>query len=230
MRLTSYSLGKAWILSVLSTSERKSLVDRVLKYHEQLKSPEGAPLLEYLTVERQFSLETIDRFLLGAVVNPDVLDEDARGMLAIPYITKSGPVALRFRRPPHKETGPKYWQPEGTVLTIFHTLAFFAGEETIAVTEGEMDAITLVQAGIPAVGIPGASAWKPHYKLLFEGYQSVLICADNDDTGAGRKFAAKVSQNVPGPEVVLLPEGHDVNSYFAEHGRQALRDYLGVSV
>jgi len=139
-------------------------------------------------------------------------------------------VALRFRRPPHKDTGPKYWQPEGSVLTIFNTLAFFAGEETIAVAEGEMDAITLAQAGIPAVGIPGASAWKPHYKLLFEGYQSVLICADNDDTGAGRKFAAKVAQNVPGPQVVVMPEGHDVNSYYCEFGRQALREHLGVSV
>lgn len=217
-------------MSVLSTSERKSLVDRAVEYHSQLKSPEGAPLLAYLMEERQFSLETIDRFLLGAVVSPGVLDEDAQGMLAIPYITKAGPVALRFRRPPHKDTGPKYWQPEGSVLTIFNTLAFFAGEETIAVAEGEMDAITLAQAGIPAVGIPGASAWKPHYKLLFEGYQSVLICADNDDTGAGRKFAAKVAQNVPGPQVVVMPEGHDVNSYYCEFGRQALREHLGVSV
>lgn len=217
-------------MSVLSTSERKSLADRVWKYHEQLKSPAGAPLLEYLTVERKFSLETIDRFLLGAVVHPDVLDDTAKGMISIPYITKAGPVALRFRRPPGKETGPKYWQPEGTVLTIFNTLDLFAGEDTVAITEGEMDCITLAQAGIPAVGIPGASAWKPHFRLLFEGYQSVRICADNDDTGAGRKFAAKVSQNVPGPEVVLMPEDHDVNSYYCEFGRQALRDYMGVTV
>ena len=212
---------------MLSSSERKSLVDRVLRYHEQLKSPEGAPLLAYLTEERKFSQETIDRFLLGAVVSPDVLDEDARGMISIPYNTPNGPVALRFRRPPDRETGPKYWQPEGSNLTIFNTPAFFDSEDTIAITEGEMDCITLAQAGIAAVGIPGASAWKPHYELLFEGYASVLICADNDDTGAGRTFAAKVAQKVPGPDVVLMPEGHDVNSYFAEFGRQALREYLG---
>lgn len=217
-------------MSVLSTSERKSLVDRSLKYHEQLKSPDGAALYAYLTEERQFSPATIERFLLGAVVSPDVSDDDARGMLAIPYFTKAGPVALRFRRPPDRDTGPKYWQPEGTVLTIFNTLDLFDGEDTIAVTEGEMDCITLVQAGIPAVGIPGASAWKPHYRLLFEGYRSVMICADNDDTGAGRKFAAKVAQNVPGPEVKVMPEGHDVNSYYCQFGRQALRDYMGVSV
>jgi DNA primase len=200
----------------------------VLRYHEQLKSPEGAPLLAYLTEERRLTPATIDRFLLGAAVNPDVLDEDARGMISIPYMTTNGPVALRFRRPPHKETGPKYWQPEHSKLTIFNVPAFFASEETITITEGEMDCMVLVQAGIPAVGIPGASAWKPHYSLLFEGYESVIICADNDDTGAGRKFAAKIAQNVPGPEVVLFPEGHDVNSYLIEHGRSALREFMGV--
>jgi DNA primase len=202
----------------------------MLRYHGQLKSPEGAELLEYLTTERKLSLATIDRFLLGAVVQPDVLDDGAKGMIAIPYITPNGPVALRFRRPPERETGPKYWQPEGTVLTIFNTRAFFASEETIAITEGEVDAMTLVQAGIPAVGIPGASAWKEHYRLLFEGYNSVLICVDNDDTGAGRKFASKVAQHVPGPRLVVMPENHDVNSYFGEFGRQALRDHLEVAV
>jgi DNA primase len=215
-------------LSVLSSSERKSLVDRVLKYHDQLKSPDAAPLLEYLTEERQLSLETIGQFLLGAAVSPDVLDDPGKGMITIPYITPNGPVALRFRRPPGKETGPKYWQPAESHTTIFNTKAFFASEETIAITEGEMDCITLVQAGIPAVGIPGASAWKSHFRLLFEGYESVIICADNDDQGAGRKFAAKVAQNVPGPKVLLMPEGHDVNSYYCEFGRQALREYMGV--
>lgn len=198
-------------------------------YHEQLKSPDGAPLLEYLTVERHFSQATIDRFLLGAVVSPAVLDEDARGMISIPYITPSGPVALRFRRPPQREHGPKYWQLKDTDLTIFNTPAFFDSEDTIAITEGEMDCITLVQAGIPAVGLPGASSWKSVYELLFEGYSSVLICADNDDQGAGRKFAAKVSLKVPGPRVVLMPEGHDVNSFYAEFGREALRDHLGMA-
>src|SRR4030095_15700844 len=145
-------------MPVASPSERKSLVDGGLQYNEQLKSPEGAQLLEYLTTERGLSLETIDKFLLGAAVAPAVLDEDAKGMLAIPYMTPTGPVALRFRRPPHKADGPKYWQPEGSNLTIFNTPAFFESEDTITVTEGEMDCMTLVQAGIPAVGLPGATS------------------------------------------------------------------------
>jgi len=215
-------------MPVLSQSERKSLVDRVVKYQDQLKSPDGAALFAYLTEDRQLTEETINRFLLGAAVAPEGLDDDARGMLAIPYNTPTGPVALRFRRPPEREGGPKYWQPEGSKLTIFNTPAFFESEETIAITEGEIDCMTLVQAGIPAVGIPGASAWKDFYELLFEGYASVVICADNDDTGAGKKFAAKLAQQVPGPRIVLFPEGHDVNSFYCEHGREALREFMGL--
>jgi len=216
-------------LSVLSPAVRKSLTTRVLKYHEQLTEDNaGSPLLDYVMQDRQLSRETVARFLLGAVVSPETSDEPARGMLAIPYLTPSGPVALRFRRPPEKETGPKYWQPEGTDLTIFNVRAFFAGEHVLVITEGEIDCMTVNQCGIPAVGIPGASAWKDHYQPLFEGYDRVIICADNDDTGAGSKFAAKVARQVPGPEVILLPEGHDVNSFYCEVGSAGLRDYLGV--
>ena len=216
-------------MPVLSPAVRKSLTTRVLKYHEQLTlDPAGSPLLDYVMQERQLSRETVDRFLLGAVVSPETSDEPARGMLAIPYLTPSGPVALRFRRPPEKETGPKYWQPEGTDLTIFNVRAFFAGEHVLVITEGEIDCMTVNQCGIPAVGIPGASAWKDHYQPLFEGYDRVIICADNDDTGAGSKFAAKVARQVPGPEVVLMPENHDVNSFYCEVGPAGLREYLGV--
>lgn len=216
-------------MSVLSPAVRKSLTQRVLRYHEQLTEDQaGGLLLDYVMQERQLSRETVARFLLGAVVSPETSDEPARGMLAIPYLTPSGPVALRFRRPPEKDTGPKYWQPEGTDLTIFNVRAFFAGEHVIVITEGEIDCMTVNQCGIPAVGIPGASAWKDHYQPLFEGYDRVIICADNDDTGAGSKFAAKVAKQVPGPEVLLLPEGHDVNSFYCEVGSAGLREYLGV--
>jgi len=216
-------------MPVPSPSQRKSLVDRVLMYNEQLKSPDGAPLLEYLTTERGLSMETIDRFLLGAAVNPDVLDEDARGMIAVPYLTPTGPVALRFRRPPHKDDGPKYWQPSGSVNTLFNTPGLLASEDWVAITEGEIDCITLAQAGIPAVGIPGASAWRDYFDLLFEGYAEVLICGDNDDSGAGRQFVTKIAKLVPGPRIVMMPAGHDINSYFCEFGRTQLMDYLGVS-
>lgn len=222
-------------MPVLSPAVRKSLTTRVLKYHEQLtKDPAAGRLLDYVLEERKLTRETVERFLLGAAVAPDASDEDARGMLAIPYLTPSGPAALRFRRPPDKDTGPKYWQPPGSELTIFNVPAFFMGERLIVITEGEIDCMTVAQCGIPCVGIPGAGAWKDYYQPLFEGYERVIITADNDDKEmkngehAGTKFAARVAKQVPGPEVVKMPNGHDVNSYFCEVGAAGLREFLGV--
>ena len=221
-------------MPVLSPAVRKSLTQRVLKYHSQLLDPAGSHLLDYVMQERRLSRETVERFLLGGVVSPETSDEDARGMLAIPYLTPTGPVALRFRRPPNKETGPKYWQPHGTELTIFNVPAFSLSDRLIVITEGEIDCMTVAQCNIPAVGIPGASAWKDYYQPLFEGYDRVIICADNDDKEmkngehAGTKFAARVAKLVPGPEVIKMPDGHDVNSFYGEVGPAGLREYLGV--
>lgn len=214
-------------MPVLSASQKSSLVKRALRYNEQLKSPAGASQLAYLQESRGFTMATIERFLLGAVTDPDVLDEQARGRISIPYLTPSGPVAMRFRAVPGvTDDKPKYWQPEGSVTSVFNVSAFNEADEAIWICEGEADTMTLAQIGLPAVGIPGASAWKDHYRLLFEGYERVIICTDNDDQGAGRKFAAKVASQVPGPEPILAPEGEDMNSALKVLGAQGLRDLL----
>lgn len=213
----------------LSSAARRSLDKRAWDYHSSLLSPEGHDLYAYLTEERGLTDETIRRFRLGAVVDPDGLDETARGWLAIPYITPTGVVALRFRRPPGSDDSKKYWQPPGSDLTIFNT-PVLADPRTrwVVITEGEFDAMIAAQCGLPAIGIPGASAWQDHYTAVFEGYERVIICGDNDDTGAGKKFAAQVAKDVPNPAVMLMPEGHDVNSYFLEYGARGLREYLKV--
>ena len=208
-----------------SNAEKKSLGRRVESYHHQLFEPNGSDLLDYLIDARGILPETISQFQLGAVVNPEGGDEQALGKVAIPYITRSGPVALRFRRGPEGE-GPKYWQPAGSNITIFNTFELVKHQRWIAVCEGEIDCITAVQAGIPAVGIPGANAWKDHYSALFEGYERVIILADNDDKGAGKEFAQKVANEVPDPKIITLPEGEDVNSFYVKHGATELRALL----
>jgi DNA primase len=211
-------------LPIPSNAEKKSLARRAASYHEQLFSND-TDLLDYLIDARGLDPETISQFQLGAVVNPDVLDEPARNKIAIPYLTRSGPAALRFRRGPDGE-GPKYWQPTGSNITMFNVKELVKHQRWIAVCEGEIDCITAIQAGLPAVGIPGASAWKEHYSTLFEGYERVIILADNDDKGAGAEFAKKVAGEVPDPAIVTLPEGHDVNSFYVEHGAKELRALL----
>lgn len=212
----------------LSSSALRSLEKRTAEYHRQLFTPEGAGLLEYLTAGRGLSMDTIARFRLGCVVDPDVYDEQARGMLSIPYLRPAGPVGLRFRRPPGVEHGPKYWQPPGSVSGMFNTEPIIHGGEWCVVCEGEFDAIMATQCGLPAVGVPGVSNWKDHYVPMFAGFERVMILADNDDKGQGREFAEAVARKVPGPIVRLMPQGHDVNSFVLEQGPQALLSFLKI--
>lgn len=212
-------------MPVPSDAEKKSLERRATAYHSQLFSPEGTDLLDYLIDARGLHPETISQFQLGAVVNPDGLDDQALGKIAIPYLTRNGVIALRFRRGPDGE-GPKYWQPPKSNISMFNVNELVKHQRWIVVCEGEIDCITAVQAGIPAVGIPGASAWKAHYRTLFEGYERVIILADNDDKGAGEEFAKKVAEEVPAPAIIKLPEGEDVNSFYVKHGAKELRALL----
>lgn len=217
-----------------SSSQRALLVRKTLAYHEQLLSPEGAPLLAYLKEGRGFTDATIEHFMLGAVLLPESSDESVRGWISIPFMTPAGPVAMRYRRPPDSEDKRKYWQPEGSNLTLFNVGALQVADTTVVISEGEMDCIALHQCGVPAIGVPGGNAWKESFIPLFEGYERVIITADNDGNGdsgpqqAGKRFAATVARDVPGPEVILCPEGHDINSHMKEFGVQATRDLLGI--
>ena len=218
-------------MQVPSSAEKKSLARRATEYHTQLFSPEGSDLLDYLIDERGLQPDTISQFQLGAVVHPDGLDDPALGKISIPYLTRNGVIALRFRRGPDGQ-GPKYWQPPKSNISMFNVNELVKHQRWIVVCEGEIDCITAVQAGIPAVGVPGASAWKAHYRTLFEGYERVIILADCDDkvkpdgTRAGDEFSKKVAEEVPEPAIIKLPEGEDVNSFYVKHGAKELRALL----
>jgi DNA primase len=213
----------------LSSEQRLSLEQRTLAYQEGLLSPDGSDLRDYLEEGRGLTPATIAKFRLGYVESPGESDDLARGMISIPYISPTGVVALRFRRPPHKETGPKYWQPEGTKLGIFNTPVIAAGGREIFTVEGEFDCMIGDQLGLPIVGFPGTGSWKPHYRAVFEGYDKVIALGDNDDKGAGAKFVEKVAGQVPNPVVRMMPEGHDLNSFFLAEGADAVLEYLGVA-
>lgn len=216
------------IIARLSNAVKKSLAKRVEAYHQQLFDPPGHDQLDYLIEDRALTPETIARFQLGAVVDPVESDDPARSRISIPYLTPTGPVSLRFRKMPDDPHPAKYWQPQGSLLTLFNTTVITEPRDWIVVTEGEIDCMTACQAGLPAVGLPGVSSWKSHYYAIFNGYERVIILADNDDKGQGAGFAEQLAKHVPGPAIFKMPDGHDVNSFYKDHGGQALKDLLKI--
>ncbi|MGO2778189.1 toprim domain-containing protein [Glutamicibacter arilaitensis] len=212
-----------------SDKERASLEARTAAYQEQLFSPEGEAHLKYLTDERGLTEDWIKYFRLGAVLEPDGPDAMARGKIAIPYLRPNGPMSIRFRQGPGWDGGgPKYYQLPGTKLGLFNTQPIIAAGDTVAICEGEFDAMIATMCGIPTVGLPGVSSWKTHYIDIFKGFDRVLIMADHDDKGQGGKFAETLATYVPGPVIKLMPQGHDINSFFLESGAAALREWVGI--
>jgi hypothetical protein len=62
--------------------------------------------------------------------------------------------------------------------------------DQVIITEGELDAMVLVQNGFIAVsGTAGAETWKPNWTKHFEG-KDVVVCYDSDESG--RRGAVKV--------------------------------------
>jgi len=173
-----------------------------------------------------------ETFLLGYVEEPLPGHEMYQGMMSIPYIrpTLDGNhfvVSLRFRCMvpdcEHSHHG-KYNTMPGDRPRMYNTKALVEANDTIAICEGELDAIMMELCGIRAVGIPGVQLWKDSFREPFLGYEKVYILGDGDT--AGREFSAHLKKELPNGVIVPLPPGEDVNSFVLANGAQALRERI----
>lgn len=212
----------------LSESQREWLRLATVRYHQSLPNSPGEEYLATRGVLGESVREQTDQFRLGYVAEPLPGHEGYRGMLALPYIRYSqeygwGVVSIRFRKL-HADADNKYLTVAGDKPRLYNTQALLRRSPVIAITEGEIDAITAELCGVPAVGVPGATMWKPHHVEPFLGYREVFILSDGDD--AGRDFSAKVARSLPNGKVIPSPEGEDVNSMVLRDGPAALTGRL----
>ena len=194
----------------LSNSHRQFLLRATQQYASRVNLAS-----EYL-LTRQLSVEEAQRFHLGVVAEPLPGHEQFIGRLAIPYITPSGVVDIRFRSM-HSED-PKYMGMAGAKTTMFNTSACFVATKYICITEGEFDCIMMsVKTNHPTVGIPGANNWKSHYSRILDDFDMVIVLTDGDN--AGTEFGKKITRELPNANVIPMPEGEDVNSVIIKLGK-----------
>jgi len=195
----------------LSTSQRNFLLQATQRYAAAIEKAEP-----YL-LSRQLSVDEAKVFHLGVVEDPLPGHEPYKGRLAIPYITPSGVVDIRFRAIGNDD--PKYMGLVGAKTTMFNTQACFVADKYICVTEGEFDCIMMSSKTIhPTVGIPGANNWKPHYAKILDDFDIVIVLADGD--AAGLEFGKKISRELGNVNIVSMPEGEDVNSMMIKQGSE----------
>lgn len=203
----------------LSPSHKRSLEMSTATYAANVD--QAGPYLAARGIDRQTA--AIHR--LGFVADPLPGDEDYAGRLSIPYITPNGVVDLRFRA--IGEQQPKYLGYPDRPTRLFNVQALLTTSNVVAVCEGEIDTIVMHSlVGIPAVGVPGAQHWKPHYRLLLEDFEHVVVMCDGDQ--AGREFGRKVVSDLDNATAVHLPDGVDVNEAYLSHGTDWIKAKAGM--
>ena len=208
-----------------SNVQSKLLQEAAQRYAQEI-TPEVLVALD----ERGISEKVAARYQLGTVVDPINGHEMHEGWISIPYITASGScVGFKFRRT--DDAKPKYGSPTGQKAHLYNVTDVTIMSPYIVVCEGELDTvITSGVLGIPAVGVPGVQAWKPHFAKLFGGYETVFVVGDNDikedGSNPGAEFSKRVANEILNSQIVTLPPGMDINDYYLAHGADATRALL----
>lgn len=216
----------------LSGSQKVALKMAAKRYEEAL-TVEAARYLLARGIEK----ETAATFRLGVVDDPDPAHFNYRGMLSIPYLGHDNePVAIRFRCMKNHDHRAnyhgKYNSVAGGANRLFNVGEIIrqaeSGSSSIHLTEGEIDAMTLNQAGFPAIAAPGAATWEQRHSVMLAGFDKVYIWGDPDSAGA--EFVQKVEAGLRGSGVpIRLTEG-DVNDVYVQGGREAIREAFDRSV
>lgn len=190
------------------------------------KYAESIYLAEDYLKSRGITMEVARLARLGVVNEPEAGHEAYAGRLAIPYLTKTGVVDLRFRSL-NPAVEPKYMGMVGSDTRMYNVLDIERAGDWIGVCEGELDTLTLSRCvGIPCVGVPGANSWKKHYTRLLADFERVFIFADGD--APGREFANSLAKELP-VTIIGFPDGEDVNSAYTKYGAEFIREKAGIA-
>lgn len=194
------------------------LVDR---YHNEILCNGRA--LRYL-LKRGITEESIKRFKLGFT------RRYGQDWISIPSFEDGVAKLLKYRKLPpdeNKELG-KYIREKGSKSIIFNQDCLKTNE-TIYITEGEMDCISMIQAGYEnVVGCTGGAGTllPEHYdKLIMK--DKIYLIFDPDE--AGQNAAEKVWATRLGIDKcwnVKLPNGYDLNEFIFKWGKSGLERLL----
>lgn len=160
------------------------------KYHDNLFTAAGNPVLQYLLTDRKLELEIIKEAKLGCMW----IDKKGNReyWLSIPHIDKDGEFCnIRFRSiPPSKK---QYRVCSGRPLVLYGAESLSEEKNRqVVIVEGELDVLAMRTYGYlnnVVSGTSGAAAnWPDEWLDSLEEYQQFLISYDNDQAGDDGAF------------------------------------------
>jgi len=118
------------------------------------------------------------------------------GGIEIPYRDTDGnTVAVRYRLALEGANRFKWRSGDTPILYGLWRLREWTDSDTLYLCEGETDTLTLWHAGLPALGCPGASVWKPEWWRTLWAFRRVVIIPDADK--AGEQLVEKLALSCP---------------------------------
>jgi len=163
-------------------------------------------VMTWLTQVRKLDAALLDKAGVKPKEHPQLGD-----VAAFPYVRNGKPYAAKFRKP-----DPKDWRSsQGISRGLYNEDALKDGDGPVVIAEGEMDALSCIQAGYGrSVSLPdGWTADGEKRDCLIDAEPQlrqspfVIVAGDNDD--AGQSLPKAVSNILAGHDVrfVTWPEG-----------------------
>lgn len=173
----------------LASSSAPPLSDWRLAHKRLMEDDAFEDVLDYLVIDRGFTVEVLDRFKVGA--------EEGHGQkwVVIPYLNQEGSAAkyIKYRSVP---PSPKAFRSSpGREVPLFNEIILTQPLEEIVICEGESDCMSLLSLGYSsAVGLPGANTQKAAWIDRLDTIPNVYILLDLDQVGqkAARELAARI--------------------------------------
>lgn len=185
------------------STEKKDYTDYIMECKKNISKT-------YYLQSRGISQNIINRFNIGYDIRQSVIVLPYNSENSY-YITRST-VHKEFRKPPTCEAG---YEP------VFNREALYnQGKRPIFVTEGVIDALSIIEAGEEAIALNGTaynSLLKEHRNEPIENL--LLLSMDNDD--AGKRITEKIKRelaekNIPYLEANFLGMYKDPNEYLIQ--------------
>jgi hypothetical protein len=149
------------------------------------------------------------------------------GGIEIPYRDTNGnTVAIRYRLALDGANRFRWRQGDTPCLYGLWRLDDWELGSDLYLCEGETDALTLWHAGLPALGIPGATAWKPEWWRNLWEFGRIVIIPDADK--AGEQMTERLVATCPDHlrervQVLRLPEASRTRTNSGNGGREPER-------
>jgi len=199
-----------------------------------MDSPVG---LDYIMKQRGISRAVIMQYKIGLITPP--FRKYTMPRIAFPIWDKNGNLtSITYRQHPgfeYKDEYPdnkRYVIHAGTHAELYN-INNVSDRDSILYVGGQIDALTLIQYGVPAVGSSGEVNFKSSWTEYFAN-KNLYVLLDNDE--AGRAGSQKVAEYVPHAKILQWPswspDGCDINSFVTDkqYGISNFRRIIGSLV